>query len=193
MLHSLATPDSVLFLDNAVQLAADDSSDAERSEEKWEVGGEENEGARSVAATAYRFRHFSTQLYCGGAHELKCATPGGERQSPGQCFWLKGTSTSWVPVQPSEVVHPSEDGGKSKDSDSKLSMTTAYLSDILWFPVDPLRLDHRIQIRSLTSNLDPVYSEGSDQNAVSVLHLFPIYYGFLRIRSYWIIVSGSVL
>ena len=41
VLHSLATPDSVLFLDNAVQLAADDSSDAEDSEFEWEIVDDE--------------------------------------------------------------------------------------------------------------------------------------------------------
>ena len=37
VLHSLPTPDSVLPLDNAVQPAADDSSDAEDSEVEWEI------------------------------------------------------------------------------------------------------------------------------------------------------------
>ena len=37
VLHSLSTPDSVLPLDNAVQPAADDSSDAEDSEFEWEI------------------------------------------------------------------------------------------------------------------------------------------------------------
>ena len=41
VLHSLATPDSVLFLDNAVQPAADDSSDAEDSEFEWEIVDDE--------------------------------------------------------------------------------------------------------------------------------------------------------
>ena len=35
VLHSLPTPDSELLLDNAVQPAADDSSDAEDSEFEW--------------------------------------------------------------------------------------------------------------------------------------------------------------
>ena len=37
VLHSLPTPDSELPLDNAVQPAADDSSDAEDSEFEWEI------------------------------------------------------------------------------------------------------------------------------------------------------------
>ena len=37
VLHSLPTPDSVLPLDNAVQPAADASSDAEHSEVEWEI------------------------------------------------------------------------------------------------------------------------------------------------------------
>ena len=37
VLHSLPTPDSELPLDNAVQPAADDSSDAEDSEVEWEI------------------------------------------------------------------------------------------------------------------------------------------------------------
>ena len=37
MLHSLRAPDSVLPLDNAVQPAADDSSDAEDSQVEWEI------------------------------------------------------------------------------------------------------------------------------------------------------------
>ena len=37
VLHSLPTPDSVLLFDNAVQPAADDSSDAEPSEVEWEI------------------------------------------------------------------------------------------------------------------------------------------------------------
>ena len=41
VLHSLPTPDSVLPLDNAVQPAADDSSDAEDSEFEWEIVDDE--------------------------------------------------------------------------------------------------------------------------------------------------------
>ena len=37
VLHSLPTPDSALPLDNAVQPAADDTSDAEHSEVEWEI------------------------------------------------------------------------------------------------------------------------------------------------------------
>ena len=37
VLHSLTTPDSALPLDNAVQPAADDSSDAEHSEDGWNI------------------------------------------------------------------------------------------------------------------------------------------------------------
>ena len=37
VLHSLPTPDSVLPLDNAVEPAADDSSDAEDNEVEWEI------------------------------------------------------------------------------------------------------------------------------------------------------------
>ena len=37
VLYSLPTPDSALPLDNAVQPAADDSSDADDSEFEWEI------------------------------------------------------------------------------------------------------------------------------------------------------------
>ena len=43
MLHSLPTPDSVLPLDNAVQPAADDSSDAEHNEVEWEIIHEDHD------------------------------------------------------------------------------------------------------------------------------------------------------
>ena len=48
VLHSLPTPDSELALDNAVQPAADDSSDAEHSEVEWEIINEDH-GVRSCA------------------------------------------------------------------------------------------------------------------------------------------------
>jgi len=62
-----------------------------------------------------RFRRFSTQIYCSGVEEAKCALLNGTRNELGQCYWHKRTAGGrHEPVGKTEVVHPVEDGGKAK-------------------------------------------------------------------------------
>ena len=44
------------------------------------------------------FARFSSDLYCSGAQERMCATPGGAREHPGQCHWRRraGNVTSGI-------------------------------------------------------------------------------------------------